>query len=290
MARGRQAEALGYSTLTLPDHYDDQAAVFPVLAAVAMATRHLRLGALVWNVGYRHPVVLAKEVATLDLLSGGRVELGLGAGWNEREYEQMGIPFEPPSHRIERLTEAVHILRGLAQAEPFSFHGRYYRVTELRGSPTSVQGRGMPLLIGGGGRNILTLAARHADIAGLHVNLKSGTLDAQTMGDASPAALERRLRWVQEAAGDRFDSIELSALAWVTLVTDHRAALETEIAGLYQASVRDFCVAPYVLLGTVEEIVTELQACRTRYGISYFIVQMDAMEAFAPVVARLAGH
>src|SRR5215469_6245 len=167
----REAESLGYASLSMPDHFGEQFAVGPALAAAAAATTTLRIGTLVYDNDYRHPVVLAKEAATLDVLSGGRLELGLGAGWQTTDYEQSGIPCDPVGVRIDRMVEGLRVLKGLMADGPFSFQGEHYAVAGLDGLPKPVQRPHPPVLIGGGGRRILGIAGREADIVGIGVNM-----------------------------------------------------------------------------------------------------------------------
>src|SRR3954454_18343105 len=169
--QARRAEALGYSTLFLPDHFGDQLAPLPAMMAAADATMTLRVGALVHDNDYKHPVVLAKEVATVDLLSGGRVEFGIGAGWMTTDYEQSGIPKDRDGVRIAKMVEALDIYRGLWAPGPFSFKGEHYTIDGLDGPPKPVQQPHPPILIGGGGPKVLRIAAQHADIVGINPKL-----------------------------------------------------------------------------------------------------------------------
>ena len=205
----RTVEGLGYSTLTVSDHLDDQYAITPALMAAADATTVLRVGSLTYCNDYRHPVVLAKEAATLDLLSGGRLELGLGAGWMTTDYAQSGIGLDPPGARIERLAEALDIVTGLWSDSPCTVEGRHYAVRGLVGHPKPVQQPGPPILVGGGGRRLLTLAARRADIIGLNIALGAGRIDESAGPSATDQATRDKIGWIRDAAGDRFDQIEL---------------------------------------------------------------------------------
>jgi probable F420-dependent oxidoreductase len=220
--RARRAEQLGYSILQVPDHFRDQLAPVPALTAAAMATTRLRVGALVFCNDFRHPVVLAKEAATIDVLSGGRFELGLGSGWLREEYDQAGIRFDAPGTRIERLAEAVAIVKGLLAGERVTFTGRHYAIAGLAGRPSPVQRPHPPLLIGGGGRRTLSLAAREASIVGLVPRaLPDGSgLDRADFGEGT---LRQKIEWVRAAAGDRFDSLELHALVQAVVVTGRAA-------------------------------------------------------------------
>jgi len=207
----RQAEALGYSTLLLPDHLGDQLSPIPALVAAADATSTLRVGSLVFDNDFRHPALLAKEAATLDVLSGGRLELGIGAGWMKPEYDQAGIPFDRASERIGRMEEGVQIIKGLFADGPVDFAGHYYTITGLEGFPKPVQRPHPPLHIGGGGQRLLSLAAREADIVGFLPRARRDGM-GQDVTDATPEALEQKIAWVREAAGARFDELELGVL------------------------------------------------------------------------------
>jgi probable F420-dependent oxidoreductase len=286
--RARRVEQLGYSILVVPDHFRDHLAPVPALTAAALATTRLRVGSLVFSNDFRHPAVLAKEAATIDVLSGGRFELGLGGGWLRAEYDQTGIPFEAPGTRVERLEEAVTIIKGLLAGERVTFAGRHYTIADLEGRPTPVQRPHPPIAIGGGGRRTLTLAAREASIVGLvpRARRDGSGLD---MTDLSDAATREKLEWVRSAAGERFDSLEIHALIQAVAVADRRTAAADQLASRFKVARDVVLETPYVLLGTVEEMCESLRQRRERYGISYLTVFERDMEVFAPVVARLAG-
>ena len=286
--RARRVEQLGYSILVVPDHFRDHLAPVPALTAAALATTRLRVGSLVFSNDFRHPAVLAKEAATIDVLSGGRFELGLGGGWLRAEYDQTGIPFDAPGTRIERLEEAVTIIKGLLAGERVTFAGRHYTIADLEGRPTPVQRPHPPIAIGGGGRRTLTLAAREASIVGLvpRARRDGSGLD---LADLSDAATREKLEWVRSAAGDRFASLEIHALIQAVAVADRRTAAADDLASRFKVARDVVLETPYVLLGTIKEICETLRARRERYGISYLTVFERDMEVFAPVVARLAG-
>lgn len=285
----RKAEDLGYHRITVSDHLDDQLAPVAALMAAADATSTLRIGVLVFCNDYRHPAVLAKEAATLDILSEGRFELGLGAGWMTTDYARAGIAMDRPSVRIERLEEAIEVVRGLLSPGPCSFEGRHYRIDGLSGSPKPVQ-QPLPLLIGGGGRKVLELAGRHADIVGLNPKLPHGVIDAAAGPDATASATERKIAWIREAAGDRFDQIELHTRIHLAAVTDDRAGMAEALAVGFGLSVDEALETPHALCGTVDQITDDLIERRARFGISSIGLSLDAMDAFAPVVAALAGR
>jgi probable F420-dependent oxidoreductase len=287
-ALAQQVEDLGYHRLTVSDHLDDQLSPVAALMAAADATTTLRIGALVFCNDYRHPAVLAKEAATLDILSEGRFELGLGAGWMTSDYEAAGIDMDPPSVRIARLEEAIHVVTGLLSDGPCTFEGEHYRIQGLSGSPKPVQ-RPLPLLVGGGGRKVLELAGRHADIVGLNPKLPNGVIDASAGPDATAAATERKVGWVRDAAGDRFDQIELHTRIHLAIVTDDRQGTAEALAPALGISPADALESPHALCGSVDEIVEDLLARRERHGIASIGLSLDALEPMAPVVARLAG-
>jgi probable F420-dependent oxidoreductase len=288
--QARAAEDLGYSVLTMADHFDDDLSPGPALVAAAGATSTLRLGTLVYANDYRHPVVLAKEAATLDLLSDGRLELGMGAGWMTTDYQQAGITLDPPGVRIARLEEAVVVVKALLAGDgPVTFAGDHYRVTGLQGAPPSVQRPHPPIVIGGGGRKVLSLAGRHADVVGINVNLAKGVIDADTGPNSTAEMTAQKVRWVREAAGDRFDHLELQVRVHLAAITDDRAGMADALAAGFGLSPQEAIDSPHSLAGTVDQVVEDLQAMREQHGISYVGLSASAMHEMAPVVGRLAG-
>ena len=287
--KARQVETLGYAALYLPDHFTDQLGPIAALMAAADATTRLRVGSLVFDNDYRHPVVLAKEAATLDLLSDGRFDLGLGAGWMATDYEQAGIPYDSPGTRISRMKEGLKIIKGMFAGEPFTFSGEHYQVKGIQGSPRPVQKPHPPILLGGGGHRMLNLAAREADIVNVNFDLREGQVNRDLVRTGLAEATDEKLRWIREAASDRLDSIELSVTIFLANITDDRESVATVMAAGVGAEPKDILAMPHFLIGTVDEVVDDLQRRRERYGISYVIVPGEADEAFAPVVARLAG-
>ncbi len=285
----RKVEDLGYSTMTIPDHFDDQLAPVVALATAAEATERLRVGALVWCNDYRHPVVFAKEAATLDLLSDGRLELGIGAGWMKSDYTEAGMDYDRPGIRIERMVESVEILRGLFGDEPFSFEGDHYTISNLNGTPKPVQRPHPPFLIGGGGPRFLRLAGQLADIVGINPNLSAGVIDERTGSDATAERYEEKLSWVREGAGDRFDDIELQIRVFFPVVTDDRDELVGAAAAGVGLTPEQALESPLALIGTVDQIVDAIRERRDRFGFSYVVVGQAEFEDFAPVVAELAG-
>ncbi|MGH9085338.1 MAG: TIGR03621 family F420-dependent LLM class oxidoreductase, partial [Acidimicrobiales bacterium] len=210
-AQARKAEDLGYSTLFLPDHFGDQLAPLPAMMAAAAATTELRVGTLVFDNDYKHPVVLAKEMATIDVLSGGRVEFGLGAGWMNTDYEQSGIPQDRPGVRIKRMTEGLEVIKGLWAEGPFSFEGEHYTITGYDGLPKPAQAA-LPFLIGGGAKRVLSIAAREAQIVGINPSIHSGHVDAAAAQNGAADETDKKIAWVREAAGDRYADLEINML------------------------------------------------------------------------------
>jgi probable F420-dependent oxidoreductase len=287
----RMAEDLGYSTLFVPDHFvDHPLAPIPAMAAAAAVTTTLRVGALVLGNDYKHPVVLAREAATIDLLSDGRLELGLGAGWMTADYDKAGMQLDKPSVRIARLAESIAILKGLFADGPFTFRGEHYTITELEGTPKPVQQPHPPFLIGGGGPKILALAAREAAIVGINANLRRGeAVNDDAARSMTPAATDEKVARLREAAGDRFDDLELQSFVGFTHFTDDRQMLAEAMAPAFGVSPDEALGTPVVLAGTLEEMIDELEARRARWDMSYVVIGKDVMEQFAPAVAKLAG-
>ena len=286
----RRAEDLGYSSLFLPDHFGDQFAPVPALAAAAAVTTTLRVGALVWDNDYKHPVVLAKEAATIDVISGGRLEFGIGAGWMNTDYEQSGIPKEPASVRIARLTEAVAIYKGLWGPGEFSFEGEHYQIANLDGLPKPVQQPHPPLLIGGGGPKMIALAAREADIVGINPTIAKGYVDASSASEMAPAHVGKKVDRLRDEAGDRFQDLELNVLVFATMIGQSASGRRDEMAKLLSITVDDLDATPHAWVGDTSTVADQLRAARERWGTSYFVVQGEvAMEKAAPVVAELAG-
>ncbi len=284
----RRVEDLGYATLVIPDHFGDQLAPVPALTAAASVTSTLRVGSLMFANDFRHPAILAKDLATLDLLSDGRLEVGLGAGWMNEDYAWTGVPHDVAGVRIDRMIEAAEVFRGLWAAEPCSFQGDHYQV-EMNGLPKPVQPGGPPLAIGGGGRRVLSAAARLADIVGVNPNVGEGAFGPAAMASMSADATEEKLRWVRTAAGDRFDDLEISILKFAVVITDDRDTMATAVGKGMGLDVETILASPHTMVGSVDQIAGELVEQRERWQGSYVIVQADAIDAFAPVVARLAG-
>lgn len=285
----RRAEELGYSSVFMPDHFGEQLAPVPALMAAADATTELKVGALVFCNDYKHPVVLAKEVATIDLLSGGRMEFGIGAGWMNTDYDQSGIDHDRAGVRIDRLAEGLQVYKGLFADGPVIFHGDHYRIEDLEGLPKPQSKPHPPILVGGGGRRVLTLAAKEADIVGINPKIASGEVDTATARNGAPEVTDEKVRWVKDGAGDRYADLELNMLVFAVVITDDRAGVAEGMAPMFGLDPELVLDYPLAWIGTEDQIVESLQARRDRWDVSYLVVQADAMEAAAPIVARLAG-
>jgi len=285
----KKAEDLGYSAMLMPDHFGDQLSPVAALATAAAVTSTLRVGTLVFANDFRHPSVLAKDTATLDLLSEGRLEVGVGAGWMSDDYNWTGIQLDRAGIRIDRMIESINILRGLWGDEAFSFEGDHYAITEMNGMPKPVQAGGPPIIVGGGGKRVLSTAARMADIVGVNPNVGEGTVGPEAIASMSADATEEKLGWVRDAAGDRFDEIEISILKFVTMVTDDRDAVAEKVGGGMGMDAATILASPHALVGSASQIADELVEQRDQWQGSYVTVQSDALDAFAPVVAALAN-
>lgn len=274
VTNARRVEELGYATLLIPDRTNvGSLAPAPALAVAASATTSLRVGSYVFCNGYRHPVLLAREAATLDLLSDGRFEPGLGAGVSPSEFQQMGIPFGSPGARVDHLEETLQIMKRLFTEESVSFTGKYYTITEMKGYPRPVQKPHPPILVAGAGERMLKLAARKADIIAIGSKITGRGVDP------ADATLEQKISWIKEAAGDRFTDLELCQTIFDLEITDSGTALSPQPGG--------WSIPGRPL--TTEQAVAHLLEQRERYGFSYLQVSAGQVENFAPVVARLAG-
>ena len=283
----KRVEDLGYESFQMDDHFGSQLGIVPALMAAACATSRILVGPHVAGVDFRNPVLFAKEGATIDLLSEGRFTLGIGAGWSKADYDVAGIHQDDASTRIERLAEAVTILRGLWGKEPFSFDGRHYRVAQTDGMPKPVSD--IPVMIGGGGRKILSLAAQRADIVGINPKIVARSINPDSMRTAAADAVDEKIAWVKEAAGDRFDQLELQMQVFKTTVTDKPAEVVEQVAGAFGLPPDVIATAPFFQIGSVAQITENLLQIRERWGISSILFQPDGIEPMAPVVAKLSG-
>ncbi|MCH7790452.1 MAG: TIGR03621 family F420-dependent LLM class oxidoreductase [Acidobacteria bacterium] len=236
---------------------------------------------------YRHPAVLAKEIATLDLISDGRVELGIGAGWMASDYATAGIDMDTPSVRIERLEESLHILRRLFAGEVVDFVGEHYRIAGLAGRPMPTQGARLPIMVAGGRQKILSVAGRHADIVGLNPALGAGVIDHRAGPSATAEATDEKIGWIRAAAGERSDDIELHTRIHVAVITDDRESVAEAMAPSLGVTPEAALESPHAVAGTVDQCVETILGWRARWGISYIGFSADVVEDFAPVVTKL---
>ncbi len=291
--RARRAEQIGYHALVVPDHLIEQLAPIPTLATIAAATERLRIAAFVFNNDLRHPAVLAQDLASLDVLSGGRLDIAIGAGWNKPEYDAIGLPFDATPVRQARLEEAIAVLKGAFGDGPFSFAGEHYTITDLDGYPKPVQRPHPPFLIGGGGRRTLELAAREAQIVGLAPRILSGQRSDPT--SLTVAATAEKIGWVREVAGDRFDGLELNVYPSTTgvSVTDHALSearnLAAALAGRasVDVSAADLLESPHIFIGSLASLEEKFIRQREQLGINSIMV--GELGLFDALVERLAG-
>jgi probable F420-dependent oxidoreductase len=284
----RRTEAAGYEVLTMPDHFTDQLAPIPALMAAASATTTLRVGALVFDNDYKHPVVLAKELATIDLLSEGRLEIGLGAGWMISDYEEAGIPYDSPKVRIDRFIEGVAVIRGAMAEGAFSFSGDHYTITNYNGQPKPMQAR-PPLLIGGGGKRVLSYAAREADIIGINGTMTAGVVGPEALSTMTAESVDEKVAIVAAAGAHRINDIEMNIRTFFVKVTNDRAATVDGISSMFGVSKDMIDASPFALIGSVEECIEQLLERRERWGFSYTIVGAENIDECAPIVAALRG-
>jgi probable F420-dependent oxidoreductase len=285
-AFARHVEALGYDTLVISDHVGARLAIAPALVLAAAATTRLRVGSFVYDNDFRHPALLAQEIATVDLLTDGRFDFGIGAGWLRTEYDAAGLPFDPGGIRVERLTEAVRLITQLLNGAPVTFSGRHYQVKELRAGFKTVQQPHPPLVIGGGGRRLLTFAAQEANTISLMPRSRpdgSGLDDA----DATEEAFLRKLEWVKQAAGDRLPTLSFNTLVQTVIITDDRDGAVRKLSAEWKQPVEQLLVSPLVLIGTVDEIVATVQRRREQLGIGSITVFEKDIDNFRQVIERL---
>ena len=284
--QARTAEGLGYSTLYVSDHLDAQFGPLVATTVAAEATSTLHVGFGVLNNDLRNPVVLAKEIATLGLAAEGRVEVGLGAGWLRSDYDEAGIEYDEPAVRVDRLAESLAVMKALWSEGKATSAGTHYAVCDAHCDPRPASPP--RVIVGGGSRRILTVAAEHADTVGVNTSLASGQKGGDLASQATFNHFDRCLAWVREGAGDRFSSIELQIVAFATrIVANRRAAVRT--ATMLGLPGEEALELPIVLLGTPDELCEQLLKRRERWGFTNIVVPGEAMESFAPVVARLAG-
>jgi len=274
----------------MPDHFvDTDLAPMVALSFAAAATTTLRIGMLVLGNDHKHPAVVAKEAATLDVLSGGRLEFGLGAGWMLADYAALGLPYDSHGTRIARLGEALAVVKGAWGDGPFAFAGEHYTIAAYDGLPRPVQQPRPPVLVGGGGPKVLRLAGAEADIVGINPNLRAGAIGVEAALDTMGDATARKVGWIREGAGERFDDLELQIRYFVAAITDDAQGMAEAMAPAFGVDPREALASGAVLAGTVDEVCDTLIARREEWGVSYVVLGDDQYEQFAPVVARLAG-
>lgn len=284
----RELESLGYSTIFVPDHLDEGPGPIAAMAAAAAVTSTINVGSLVLDCDFRHPAVLARELATIDVLSEGRLEVGLGAGWKALDYETSGIPMDRPGVRVSRLQEHAAVLRGLWGDGPFSFEGEHYRVSGLDGTPAPHTPGGPKVLVGGGAPRLLRWAGAHADIVGVNPSIHSGAIDAEAAHDSLEERIDEKFGWLREGAGDRFYDLELNCWLAVAEVTGDPEVADG-VAALFGTTAEALGRSPMALIGTLGELADRLQERRDRWGYSYIVIPGDRARVFAPLVAELTG-
>jgi probable F420-dependent oxidoreductase len=289
-ALAHKIEDLGYSTLFMPDHFlETELAPMVGISIAAAATDRLRVGALVLGNDYKHPAVVAKETATLDLLTDGRVELGIGAGWMKTDYEALGMPYDSAGTRINRLAEAIAVVKGAWGDGPFDLNGEHYTIRAYNGLPKPVQQPRPPILIGGGGPRLLRLAGQEADIVGINPNLRAGAITSDALKTSLAEQTQEKIGWVRDGAGARFGDIELQIRYFVAAITDDADGLAEAMAPGFGVSATEALQSGVALVGTVDEVCDTLTKRRDEWGVSYVVLGDDTFEVFAPVVERLAG-
>jgi probable F420-dependent oxidoreductase len=287
--KARKIEGLGYSTLFVPDHFGEQVGPLVALTVAAEATSSLKVGSLVFGNDYRHPVVLAKEVATLDLFSEGRFEFGLGAGWMTSDYDESGLVEDSAGTRISRMAESLAIMKSLWSTGEATFEGEHYRITGAKGFPEPAQRPHPPIIIGGGGRRVLGIAAREADIVGVNPSLAAGHVGREVLETTSADFYLQRIEWIREAAGARFESLELQCLTFVIQIVPNHDEAVAQLAGALSVAPEHVQGSPLILIGSTDQIVDTLLERRDTFGFTYIVIHEAEMEAFAPVVDALSG-
>ena len=296
----RKAESLGYSAFHLADHIIGPGpaleatnhpvqglAAIPAMAYAAAVTETINIGCRVFCIDYHNPVVLAKSAMTIDHLSGGRLEFGLGAGWLKGEYDAIGLQFDSPGTRINRLADVIEGIKAFRGEGHANVSNATLNWRDFEGLPKPLSGP--PLMIGGGAPKILRLAGREADIVSLNFNNRSGMIGPDGVQASSEAETQKKIGWIREGAGDRFDELTIEIGAYFTFVMDDPNPVLGNFAQMFGFSEDDMRAHPHALFGSVDTICEELIRRRELHGISYITVGEDAMEPFAAVVARLAG-
>ena len=285
--KAKKIEALGYDVLLMADHFGPQFGIAPALAVAAEATTTLRIGQLVLQNDLRHPALLAKDIATLDLLSDGRFELGIGAGGSyPPDFDWTGIPFEPAPIRVDRLRESIAVLKGLFSDGPFTFQGSHFCIAEYDGMPKPVQKPWPPILIGAGGPRMMTLAAREADIIGL-LPAMGPTGGDFSLDEMTVPGLKTKVDFIRSVAPERFDEIEFNSLTQVLDVTEDRLASIERLSREWEQDPVNWKDSPFLLVGSEQSIADDIRGYRETIGFTYFVLRDHMMDAFAPILARL---
>lgn len=299
--QARRAESLGFSTFSVADHVigpgpalaatnhpvQDVAAI-PAMAVAIEATTTINIGARVFCVDYRQPVMFAKELATLDFFSEGRLEIGIGAGWLQGEYEAMGVAWDRPGVRLDRMEETIELIRAHFGEGLVDVQGQHVHATGFEGVPKPANSR-PPIMIGGGAKRVLGIAGREADIVSLNFDNSSGKIGAAGVGSSTAELTAQKIDWIRAGAGDRFDRLEIEIGAYFTVVTDQRDATLAQMAPMFAMEPEQFAVHPHALIGSVDSICEQLVERRETYGISYVTFGGSAVESVAPIVERLTG-
>jgi len=299
--QARHAEASGFSTFSVADHVIgagsalaagnhavQNVAAIPAMAVAMEATSTINIGSRVFCVDYRQPVVFAKELATLDFFSEGRLELGLGAGWLQSEYEAMGVQWDRPGVRLDRFEETLTLIRAHFGEGEVDVHGEYVNARGFEGVPKPVNGT-PPIMIGGGAKRVLGIAGREADIVSINFNNSSGKLGADGVGSSTAEATAQKIQWIRDGAGERFDEIELELAAYFTVVTDQRDATLDALSSRFELTPEQLTQHPHALVGSVDSICEQLIERRDTYGISYITFNARVVDSVVPIVQRLAG-
>ena len=299
-AKAQSAEERGFSSFQLADHYlgpgpaaeasfqPQTLAAVPAMAMAAEATSTIKIGCRVFCTSYRPAAVLVKEAMTIDFLSEGRLELGLGAGWIELEYEAIGVPYDPISKRIDRLEETIAVAKAHRAGGVMNFEGEQTRAVGFEGAPRPVGP--VPIMIGGGSPRVLRLAGREADIVSINFNNKAGWMDRSALSATSAAeGTIKKLGWIKEGAGDRFEGLEIELAVYLSVVTDDQRGTADEMGKLFGMDAEEFLSFPHALVGSVDYMCEELERRRELYGFSYVTVADAGADAFSPVVERLVG-
>jgi probable F420-dependent oxidoreductase len=285
----RRSEDAGFDVLTMPDHFTNQLAPVPALMAAADATTTLRVGALVFDNDYKHPVVLAKELATMDVLCDGRTEIGLGAGWMLSDYEQSGMTYDSPKVRIDRFIEGLAVIRGALGPDTFSFAGEHYTISDYNGLPKPLQQPLPPILIGGGGPRVLKFAAREADIVGINGTLTAGVVGPEAISTMTSDSVDEKVAIVAQAGAHRLSDIELNIRTFFVKVTNDRASTINAISSMFSVPAELIDTSPFALIGSVDACIEQLLERREKWGFSYTIVGAENIDECTPIVAALRG-